>query len=156
MQSNRVRLAAAFQRTNALNQYQHTDDEAATRPDPQTPLESFTYDADWTLTADSNLTAGRYLSADRNLSADGKLAADGGFAYEWDAENRLMRVWLVDPRPGRVAQGFSHGGHESSSNSRPPQGEQAPRAGCPRSPRSRTGITGGALAVRTSASPLSG
>jgi hypothetical protein len=36
---------------------------------------------------------------------DGNLTADDSFTYEWDAENRLSRVWLVDPTPGQDEEG---------------------------------------------------
>ena len=33
------------------------------------------------------------------------MTADDSYTYEWDAENRLSVVWLVDPTPGTDEDG---------------------------------------------------
>jgi RHS repeat-associated protein len=62
---------------NGLNQYDDTDNDQ----NCPTPTESFSYDA------------------------DGSLIADGTYTYDWDGENRLRYVWLVDPTPGQDEEG---------------------------------------------------
>lgn len=65
---------------NELNQYDTLDDTSSCPP--SAPIaETLSYDE------------------------DGNLISDGSYRYEWDAENRLSVVWLVDPTPGTDEEG---------------------------------------------------
>ncbi|MBI4580884.1 MAG: hypothetical protein HY718_14345, partial [Planctomycetes bacterium] len=58
-------LFTSYYCTNTVNQYTATDND---HPDCPSPTESFSYDN------------------------DGNLTADGTYTYEWDGENRLVKV----------------------------------------------------------------